>query len=169
MQQQFIFFQSSFLLLINWYFITNWLIYHRSKYKLNKFVSKFNHATFFFNSCFVCFKFDILLFNNSIMIMMLIDVRANNCSLVNHHILNNTFIVTVLQFFKCKLTCIHVWLNIVIFKIKNAVNLRKEKIKSTLRHLQSFWEYLFLHASYVYCSSTSSEEVNVFICLSYSF
>lgn len=45
----------------------------------------------------------------------------------------------------------------------NAVNLHKERMKSTLRHFQSVWEYLFLHFFYVCCLSTSSpKKVSVF-------
>lgn len=56
---------------------------------------------------------------------------------------------------------------IFILFIPNAVNLHKEKMKSTLQHFQSVWEYLFLHFFYVCCFSTSSKkEVSVFTYLS---
>lgn len=48
-----------------------------------------------------------------------------------------------------------------------AVNLHKERMKSTLHHFQSVWEYLFLHYFYVCCfSTTSKKEVSVFTYLS---
>lgn len=58
---------------------------------------------------------------------------------------------------------------ILFFKIQIADNLYRTKLQSMIRHLQSFWGYLFPHAFYVVWYSSWSEKVSVYIYLSFYY
>lgn len=92
------------------------------------------------------------------LLAMVMLITSINSLSVMHRILNNLILLQIVE---------HLCVSNV-YPI--ADNLHKERIKLTLRRLQSLQEYIFLPAFYVHCLSTSSKkEVSVFIYISFYY